>query len=76
MYVEKESQLGCGTQSKDLVLVPNLGEITTAVRTSLVYEIFSSKLKSQSLTIKLNIYDESKEYLVVKQTQEASSKKK
>ena len=71
MYVEKE--LGCGTQSKDLILGPNLGEITTAVRTSLVHEIFSSKLKSQNLTIKLNIYDKSKEELVVKHTQEASS---
>jgi len=72
---QQENKLGCGTQSKDLelsknlILNSNLGKTTTNVKTKLIYDILSSKLKSQNLSIKLNIYNS----LVDKSNQEAPS---
>jgi hypothetical protein len=70
-----ENKLGCGKQSKDLelsknlILNSNLGKTTASVKTKLIYDILSSKLKSQNLSIKLNIYNS----LVDKSNQEAPS---
>lgn len=61
--------LGCGKQSKDLVLDSNLGQITTNVKTEMIYSILSSKLKSNNLSFKLNIYNN----LLDKPNQEAPS---
>jgi hypothetical protein len=55
-YQQKEV-LGCGKQSKDLVLDSNLGQITTSTKTEMLYSILSSKLKWNNLSISLNIYN-------------------
>jgi putative transposase len=61
--------LGCGKQSKNLVLDSNLGQITTNAKTEMIYQILSSKLKSQNLSLKLNVYNSLKD----KSNQEAPS---
>ena len=72
---QQENKLGCGKQSRDLelsknlILNSNLGKTTASVNTKLIYDILSSKLKSQNLSIKLNIYNS----LVDKSNQEAPS---
>jgi hypothetical protein len=53
--------LGCGIQSKDwdekqLILSSNLGETRVSVKTEMIYQILSSKLKSQNLSLKFNYY--------------------
>lgn len=67
---QQEEVLGCGKQSKDLILDSNLGQITTNAKTEMIYQIMSSKLKSQNLSFRLNIY---KPKLVDKPNQEAST---
>lgn len=60
-YQQKEV-LGCGMQpkdwglNKDLILNSNLGQTITSAKTELVFNILSSKLKSNNLSIKLNNY--------------------
>ena len=70
----KEVTLGCGMQpkdfelNKDLILDSNLGKTITSTKTEQVFNILSSKLKSNNLFIKLNFY----ESLIGKSNQEAS----
>lgn len=71
---QQEKPLGCGLQSKDfelnkdLILNSNLGKTITSTKTEQVFNILSSKLKSNNLFIKLNFY----ESLIGKSNQEAS----
>ena len=71
---QQEKPLGCGLQSKDfelnkdLILDSNLGKTITSTKTEQVFNILSSKLKSNNLFIKLNFY----ESLIGKSNQEAS----
>ena len=70
----KEEVLGCGMQpkdwglNKDLMLNSNLGQTITSAKTEQVFNILSSKLKSNNLSIKLNNYIT----LIDKPNQEAS----
>ena len=70
---QQENQLGCGMQSKDwdlnkdLILNSNLGQTITSAKTEQVFNILSSKLKSNNLFIKFN------DYSMDKSNQEASS---
>lgn len=70
----KEVTLGCGMQpkdwvsNKDLMLNSNLGQTITSAKTEQVFNILSSKLKSNNLSIKLNNYIT----LIDKPNQEAS----
>jgi len=70
---QQEEALGCGMQSKDwdlkkdLILNSNLGQTITSAKTEQVFNILSSKLKSNNLFIKLNNYS------MDKSNQEASS---
>ena len=70
----KEVTLGCGMQpkdwvsNKDLMLNSNLGQTITSAKTEQVFNILSSKLKSNNLSIKLNNYIT----LMDKSNQEAS----
>ena len=57
----------CGL-NKDLMLNSNLGQTITSTKTEQVFNILSSKLKSNNLFIKLNFY----ESLIGKSNQEAS----
>ena len=72
---QQEEVLGCGIQSKDfelnkdLILDSNLGKTITSTKTEQVFNILSSKLKSNNLFIKLNFY----ESLIGKSNQEASA---
>lgn len=72
---QQENQLGCGMQSKDLdngknlILNSNLGQTITSAKTEQVFNILSSKLKSNNLFIKLNFH----KTLMDKSNQEASS---
>lgn len=54
---QQSNKLVCGIQTKDLLLDSNLGKITASTKTELIYSIMSSKLKSQNLSFKLNIYN-------------------
>ena len=54
--------------NKDLILDSNLGKTITSTKTEQVFNILSSKLKSNNLFIKLNFY----ESLIGKSNQEAS----
>ena len=71
---QQEEVLGCGMQpkdwvlNKDLMLNSNLGQTITSTKTELVFNILSSKLKSNNLSIKLNNYIT----LIDKPNQEAS----
>lgn len=59
---QQEEVLGCGMQpkdwglNKDLMLNSNLGQTITSAKTEQVFNILSSKLKSNNLSIKLNNY--------------------
>ena len=59
---QQEEVLGCGMQPKDwvlnkyLMLNSNLGQTITSAQTEQVFNILSSKLKSNNLSIKLNNY--------------------
>ena len=70
---QHKNLLGCGIQSKDLelnkdlTLNSNLGQTITSTKTEQVFNILSSKLKSNNLFIKLNAYS------MDKSNQEASS---
>ena len=67
---QQEEVLGCGMQpkdwvlNKDLILNSNLGQTITSTKTELVFNILSSKLKSNNLFIN---------YSMDKSSQEASS---
>ena len=71
---QQEEVLGCGMQpkdwelNKDLMLNSNLGQTITSAKTEQVFNILSSKLKSNNLSIKLNNYIT----LIDKPNQEAS----
>ena len=71
---QQEEVLGCGMQpkdwvlNKDLMLNSNLGQTITSAKTEQVFNILSSKLKSNNLSIKLNNYIA----LIDKPNQEAS----
>ena len=71
---QQEEVLGCGMQpkdwglNKDLILNSNLGQTITSAKTEQVFNILSSKLKSNNLSIKLNNYIT----LIDKPNQEAS----
>ena len=71
---QQEEVLGCGMQpkdwglNKDLMLNSNLGKTITSAKTEQVFNILSSKLKSNNLSIKLNNYIT----LIDKPNQEAS----
>ena len=71
---QQEEVLGCGMQpkdwglNKDLILNSNLGQTITSAKTEQVFNILSSKLKSNNLSIKLNNYIA----LIDKPNQEAS----
>ena len=71
---QQEELLGCGMQpkdwglNKDLMLNSNLGQTITSAKTEQVFNILSSKLKSNNLSIKLNNYIA----LIDKPNQEAS----
>ena len=71
---QQEEVLGCGMQpkdwglNKDLILNSNLGQTITSAKTEQVFNILSSKLKSNNLSIKLNNYI----ILIDKPNQEAS----
>ena len=71
---QQEEVLGCGMQPKDwglnknLMLNSNLGQTITSAKTEQVFNILSSKLKSNNLSIKLNNYIA----LIDKPNQEAS----
>ena len=54
--------------NKNLILNSNLGQTITSTKTELVFNILSSKLKSNNLSIKLNNYIK----LMDKSSQEAS----
>ena len=54
--------------NKNLILNSNLGQTITSTKTELVFNILSSKLKSNNLSIKLNNYIT----LMDKPSQEAS----
>ena len=59
---QQEEVLGCGMQpkdwvlNKDLMLNSNLGQTITSAKTEQAFNILSSKLKSNNLSIKLNNY--------------------
>ena len=59
---QQEEVLGCGMQpkdwglNKDLMLNSNLGQTITSAKTEQFFNILSSKLKSNNLSIKLNNY--------------------
>ena len=71
---QQEEVLGCGMQpkdwglNKDLMLNSNLGQTITSAKTEQAFNILSSKLKSNNLSIKLNNYIT----LIDKPNQEAS----